>query len=489
MHWSDDPRRAANYAASVFVFGGLITILGGLANASQFAQAGGSSTPILIAGFAALAIAAITPVLPWSRWSPRATLVLPLLALAIVAFAELGSKSSRTADGAMGTATVITLIFVWIGLTQPRWWAIGSSPLAIAVLVVAFSSEGAPLSITTIVTAVVLSAVIGELVAWVKHADDARSDELGLVIDGTSGLRNDTNQVEAARRLAETVVALLRVPNVAVYLEVPVDDTAGPVDPDQPDPDMDFALAAAVGDARWPSRRAVSAQAGLTVSAIDSSVELVIPWVGRAGGLRGVVVTAGRRRQDEFMLRLAQILGEQAGHRLDDLDAIDTLTDESRRDPLTGVGNRRFGDELLRTLRPRDVVAVLDLDDLRGINARVGHHGGDAAIRSVAQYLNETLRQLDGVARMGGDEFAMVLRDVGDDAAELVERIADDWNSANPDSTFSVGAAVYQGGDPEVTFRAADDALFTAKRDGRSRAQLVVVDIDAPDAVQNASGF
>lgn len=489
MHWSDDPRRAATYAASVFAFGGLITILGGVANADQFAHAGGSSTPILFAGFAALAIAAITPLLPWGRWTPRATLVLPLLALAIVTVAELGSKSSRTADGAVGTSTVVTLIFVWIGLTQPRWWAIGSSPLAVGALVVAFSSEDAPLSITTIVTAVILSAIIGELVAWVKHADDARSDELGLVIDGTSGLRNDTNQVEAARRLAETVVALLRVPNVAVYLEVRVDDPAAPFEPDQPDRNMDFGLAAAVGDARWPSRRAASAQTGLTVSAIDASVELVIPLVGRAGGLRGVVVTAGRRRQDEFMLRLAQILGEQAGHRLDDLDAIDTLTDETRRDPLTGVGNRRFGDELLRTLRPRDVVAVLDLDDLRGINARVGHHGGDAAIRSVAQYLSETLRQVDGVARMGGDEFAMVLRDVGDDAAELVERIAADWNSANSGSTFSIGAAVYQGGDPEVTFRAADDALFTAKRDGRSRAQLVVVDIDPPDEVQNASGF
>ena len=489
MHWSDDPRRAAVYAAFVFALGGLITILGGLANAQQFARVGGSSTPILFAGFGALAIAAITPLLPWSRWSPRATLVLPLLALAIVMVAELGSKSSRTADGAMGTATVVTLIFVWIGLTQPRWWAIGSSPLAAAALIIAFSSEDAPLSITTTVTAVVLSAVIGELVAWVKHADDARSDELGLVIDGTSGLRNDTNQVEAARRLAETVVALLRVPNVAVYLEVHPADPPAPAEADQPDQDLDFGLAASVGDARWPSRRAVVAPTGLTVSAVDASVELVIPLVGRAGGLRGIVVTAGRRRQDEFMLRLAQILGEQAGHRLDDLDAIDTLTDETRRDPLTGVGNRRFGDELLRTLRPRDVVAVLDLDNLRGINARVGHHGGDAAIRAVAQYLDQTLRQVDAVARMGGDEFAMVLRDVGEDAEELVARIAYDWNSVNVDTTFSIGAAVYRGGDPEITFRAADDALFTAKRDGRSRAHLVVVETDPPDEVRNASGF
>ncbi len=485
MHWSGDSRRAAIYAAYVFAVGGVITILGGIANAHQFALAGGSSTPIIFAGVGAITIAAVTPLLPWEKWSPRATLVLPLLALGIITISELGSKSSRTADGAMGTATVITLIFVWIGITQPRWWSIGSAPIVAVALATVFTVEDAPLSITTILTGVFLSAIIGELVAWVKHADEVRSDELGLVIDGTSGLRNDTNHAEAARRLAETVVALLRVPNVAVYLDESDADARRASGFDGTRDAEDFELAASVGDARWPSRRTVAAQTGLTISAIDASVELLIPLVGRSGGLRGVVITAGRRRQDEFMLRLAQILGEQAGHRLDDLDAIDTLTDETRRDALTGVGNRRYGDELLRTLRPRDVVAVLDLDDLRGINARSGHHGGDAAIRSVAQYLSETLRQVDGVARMGGDEFAMVLRDVGDDAAELIERLAHEWNAGNTGSTFSIGAAVHDGGDPEATLRAADDALFLAKRDGRSRAQLA----PRPDDVQDAAGF
>ena len=190
------------------------------------------------------------------------------------------------------------------------------------------------------------------------------------------------------------------------------------------------------------------------------------------------------------MLRLAQILGEQAGYRLDDLDAIDALTDENRRDALTGIGNRRFADELLRSLRPRDVVAVLDLDDLRGINARSGHHGGDAAIRSVARYLSDTVRQADSVARLGGDEFVVVLRDVGDEAFGLIDRIVGDWNTANPKATFSAGAAVYGGGDPEVTLRSADDALFHAKRGGRARAQLAPHRAGVPPgAVQDASGF
>ena len=488
MHWANDPRRAALYAAYAFAFAGVITILSGFANADRFARVGGSATPIFVAGASALVVSAVIPFLPWTKWGPRSTLALPLLGLLMMTVSEVGSKSSRSADGAMGSATVITLIFVWIGLTQPRWWALASAPIAAIALCSAFAYEDAPLSIATVVTGVVLSAVIGELVAWVKHADETRSDELGLVIDGTSGLRNDTNQAGAAQRLAETVVALLHVPNVAVYLE-----SHGVSEPTTTESRLDqplapFELAASVGESRWPKQRTVAVGTGLSVSALDASVELVIPLVGRAGGLRGVVVTAGRRRQDEFMLRLAQILGEQAGYRLDDLDAIDTLTDETRRDPLTGVGNRRFGDELLRTLRPRDVVAALDLDDLRGINARAGHHGGDAAIRSVARYLSDALRQADGVARMGGDEFVMVLRDVGDEAFMLVERIASDWNTANPEVTFSVGAALYGGGDPEVTLRAADDALFNAKRDGRAQAQLAPP-VAPPDEVRDASGF
>ena len=153
------------YAAYAFTVAGIMTILNGFANADRFAKVGGSSTPILIAGAGAMVTAGLIPFVPWARWNPRATLVLPVLGLAIMCVSELGSKSSRTADGAMGTATVVTLIFVWIGLTQPRWWSLASAPIVAVALCVVFAAEDAPLSITTIVTGVVLSAIIGELVA------------------------------------------------------------------------------------------------------------------------------------------------------------------------------------------------------------------------------------------------------------------------------------------------------------------------------------
>ncbi len=472
MEGHNDPQRAAKYAAWAFAVGGVVTIAGGVANSERFSREGGSVAPILGAGIGAILVGIIIPLLPWRRWNPRSTMVLFVLSVGMLTAAEFGSKSSRTADGAMSTATVVTLIFVWVGLTQPRWWSLASGPIVAICLAAAFTSEDAPISIATTVIGVMLSAAIGELVAWVKHADGTRSDELGLVIEATSGLRDDTDRLVAATRLVETVVALLRVPNVAVYLE------GG---------EGAFTLAASVGDLTPAESRMDGAVQGIVVRAADGGTELMIPLVGRSGVARGVVVATGRRRQDEFMLRLAQILGEQVGYRLDDLAAFDALADETRRDALTGVGNRRMADELLRDLRDRDVIAIVDLDDLRGINERHGHQGGDQAIRAVARHLTESVRQGDAVARLGGDEFVMVLRDVGEAAFAIVARIAEEWNSANSGSTFSVGAAAHRGGDSESTVQAADSALFRAKREGRARAR--VAPAVPSDGVDEAAGF
>ena len=295
--------------------------------------------------------------------------------MAMTVASEIGARGSRTSDGAMSTAAVVSIIFVWIGLTQPRWWPTAFAiPSAIA-LSVAFEVEGARISIASTANMVIFAAIIGELVAWVKQSDKARGDDLGLVIDGTSELRSETDRTAAAHRLVDTVVALLRVPNVAVYL---------------PEPDGRFALAAATGAVPWEAERAAGRRRHRASARSRSGTELSIPLVGRSGAPRGLVVAAGRRRQDEFMLRLARILGEQAGYQLDDLAQFDALADETRRDPLTGVGNRRFADEVLRELRPGDAVGVVDLDDLRGINARhrtPGRRRGDPRHRPAPRRL------------------------------------------------------------------------------------------------------
>jgi diguanylate cyclase (GGDEF)-like protein len=469
MRLADDPKRAAVYAAIAFAIAGPFTLVSAFGNGARYEASGGSTAPIVVIAVGAMVVAGIIPWLPWQRWGMRATLVLPVLGLAMLIAAEVTSRSSRTVDGVMSTSTIVTLVFVWIGLTQPRGMAAVLAPLVAVGLALAFESEGAPISVVTTVMGVCMAAGLGELVAWVKQSDVVRSQDLGLVIDGTTDLRFETDQVAAAKRLVATVVELLRVPNVAAYL---------------PAADGTFRIAASAGGLPWEAERIVAGDQGLTVRAVPAGVELSVPLVGRAGHLRGLVVATGRRRHDEFMVRLAQILGEQAGALFDDLAQIDALSDESRRDPLTGVGNRRFADEMLTTLQPGDVVAVVDLDDLRGVNTFAGHQGGDAVIRAVAHHLVAAVRTEDWVARLGGDEFLIVLRQAAPHAATMVGRIADTWNSSHVGNGISVGATVHAGGDPEATLRRADEALFTAKRSGRGRA---VVRTDR--MVGDVSGF
>jgi diguanylate cyclase (GGDEF)-like protein len=469
MRLADDPKRAATYAAFAFGIAGVFTLITTVGNDARIEGSGGSTAPLVGIAIAAMVVAAVIPWLPWPRWGMRSTLVLPVLGLAMLIAAEVLSRSSRTVDGVMSTSTIVTLIFVWIGLTQSRGKAAMVAPFVAVGLALAFESEGAPISVVTTVMGVCMAAGLGELVAWVKHYDIVRSEELGLVIDGTTDLRSETDQVSAAKRLVATVVDLLGVPNVAAYL---------------PAPDGAFQLAATAGGLPWDTSRAVTHDDGLAVRTVPAGIELSVPLVGRAGHLRGLVVATGRRRHDEFMIRLAQILGEQAGALFDDLAQIDALSDESRRDALTGVGNRRFADEMLTTLQPGDVVAVVDLDDLRGINALAGHQGGDVAIRDVANHLVAAVRSEDWVARLGGDEFVIVLRQAGADAATMVERITDTWNCSHVGNGISVGATVHGGGDPEATLRSADEALFVAKRHGRARAEVRTGRI-----VEDAAGF
>src|SRR3954454_6461571 len=259
MRWADDPRQAARYAACAFALAGPLTIVGALFNQERLQSGGSSIGPIVAAGVVAVFVAAVIPWLPWRRGSPRATMVLPVLAMAMTVASEIGARGSRTSDGAMSTAAVVSIIFVWIGLTQPRFWPTAFAVPSAIALAIAFGVEGAHISIASTANMVIFAAIIGELVAWVKHSDKERGDDLGVVIDGTSELRSETDRGAAARRLVDTVVALLRVPNVAVYL---------------PEPDGRFALAAATGAVPWEAERSAGGVGGIAVRAVAVGTEL-----------------------------------------------------------------------------------------------------------------------------------------------------------------------------------------------------------------------
>ena len=173
-----------------------------------------------------------------------------------------------------------------------------------------------------------------------------------------------------------------------------------------------------------------------------------------------------------------------------DVTARKALEDELRlrafHDELTGLANRalfvdRLGHALVRTHRTRDQMAVLflDLDDFKTINDSLGHGEGDHLLVSAADRLRGALRAGDTLARMGGDEFAVLVEDAAQDdsplelAQRLLETLQAPFQHAGRELFVhaSVGVALASGGrsSADELLRDADAAMYIAKSRGKNR--------------------
>jgi diguanylate cyclase (GGDEF)-like protein len=171
------------------------------------------------------------------------------------------------------------------------------------------------------------------------------------------------------------------------------------------------------------------------------------------------------------------------------VDAEARQRDIANRDPLTGVGNRRVFDATLhrelhaRTTqsRRRDsdqtplALLILDLDEFKGINDRHGHQAGDAVLCQAADRVHAMLRSTDTLARIGGDEFAVIAPGAhGEGAQRMAEAICTavgqrESDTHGPVPSASVGWAVFpeDGLDYETLMRAADERMLQLKGNGR----------------------
>ncbi len=186
----------------------------------------------------------------------------------------------------------------------------------------------------------------------------------------------------------------------------------------------------------------------------------------------------------------ATILGERLSLALANLQLREVLRQQSVRDPLTGLFNRRYMEETLerelaRAARRHDTVAVgiCDLDRFKDFNDIFGHDAGDLLLREVAVILKANVRQADVVCRLGGEEFVIILPGAGVDVArERLDQVRQQVQSLSLTHrnrklgkiTISVGLAGFpqDGSSADDALRAADRALYRAKAEGRNQVVL-----------------
>lgn len=176
------------------------------------------------------------------------------------------------------------------------------------------------------------------------------------------------------------------------------------------------------------------------------------------------------------------------------------LADQTRRDALTGLGNRlMFNDHLDAAIRSRGedrlpvAVLALDLDDFKMVNDNLGHPSGDELLIDVASRLKNTVPAEHTVARLGGDEFAVLIRSAPRSATTIAERIIEAFDAPftlNSEKVFihpSVGLAIAPADESEATaddlMQQADIALYTAKRTGVGGVQTFSADMRQDSAL------
>jgi diguanylate cyclase (GGDEF)-like protein len=229
-----------------------------------------------------------------------------------------------------------------------------------------------------------------------------------------------------------------------------------------------------------------------TTGRLDAEYRLVgadgrVRWVRDRGQLR---TEDGRRLLDGSVLDVTAIKSTQ--------DALEVARAEahhaSQTDPLTGVWNRRSLVAQMTALGDGPVgVLMVDIDHFKNINDLFGHAAGDAVLIAVAARLGQTTRANDAIFRMGGEEFLLVLPGLFDDTAlhdvaeGVCRRIGREPVTVSGERiqpTASIGAARCDSlsSNIDTLLRAADRALYAAKRAGRDRVWLASDDTEAADA-------
>jgi diguanylate cyclase (GGDEF)-like protein/PAS domain S-box-containing protein len=195
-----------------------------------------------------------------------------------------------------------------------------------------------------------------------------------------------------------------------------------------------------------------------------------------AGGERLGVLTVGwtdpQQSLEDRAAELVRLAADEAAHALQRRAALQRLESAALNDALTGVPNRRaFDEELPRALARAErsgeplALAYMDLNGFKALNDRDGHAAGDRLLKGIAAAWQAQLRQTDVLARIGGDEFAVVLPNcAASDLDTMVERLRD---AVDHQPGCGLGIVVWDGAESAASLQhRADEALYADKTRG-----------------------
>ncbi len=207
---------------------------------------------------------------------------------------------------------------------------------------------------------------------------------------------------------------------------------------------------------------------------------LLVPLTASSGEVLGVIRAedpGDRLLPSTQSLQALRVFADQAATALESAARLAELRYLADHDPLTALGNRRafmrhLEAEAARAARYEGhfTLALCDVDAFKALNDRHGHPAGDRALCRVARVLEASIRRSDGAYRIGGDEFALILIEAGEQETEEVtgrieQALAGRGDGADPPLGISFGAVLTRGTeDLESLLRRADDEMYAAKR-------------------------
>ncbi|MBA3842573.1 MAG: sensor domain-containing diguanylate cyclase [Actinobacteria bacterium] len=316
---------------------------------------------------------------------------------------------------------------------------------------------------------------------------EANAPEAGRALTEGEGYKGELAASLDLQEVAErTLEALRAIPGVeAASLEASELVASAGLGPDE-------GAGAAVGLPDNDNLRAVELGYRYRIEGSDSSASLIRSGVvvplradgGSIGALSAFTRAADRPFSDEEIDEIER-LAVRAGPAVANARRYTEARALADLDALTGLHNRRYFHEALAREATRAerysrrlALIVIDLDDFKSINDRVGHLTGDAVLAEAAARMLSVVRGADIACRVGGDEFAIVLPEAGSEDAELLAGRVAHAVSMRPIANagtllLSAGVAELREGDrPEQLFERADAALYRAKESGKARTVL-----------------